>query len=30
VSERMWRVNLEALISGECHTVEGHSGRPSV
>jgi len=29
VSERMWSVNLDASISGECQTIGGHSGRPS-
>jgi len=29
VSERMWSVNLDALISGEYQTIEGHSGWPS-
>jgi hypothetical protein len=29
VSERMWSVNLEVLISEEYWTVGGHSGRPS-
>jgi len=28
VSVRMWRVNLEASISGEYQTLGGHSGRP--
>jgi hypothetical protein len=29
VSERMWSVNLDASISGEYQTLEGHSCRPS-
>jgi len=29
VSERMWGVNLDASISGEYQTIEGHSCRPS-
>jgi len=29
VSERMCSVNLDALISGECQTVGGHSSQPS-
>jgi len=29
VSERMWSVNLDALISGEDQTLGGHSGWPS-
>jgi len=29
VSERMWSVNLNASISGECQTLGGHSCRPS-
>jgi hypothetical protein len=29
VSERMWRVNSEASISGEYQTLGGDSGRPS-
>jgi len=28
VSERMWSVNLDGSISGECQTPGGHSGRP--
>ena len=29
VSERMWSVNLDALISGEYQTLGGHSCQPS-
>jgi hypothetical protein len=29
VSERMWSISLEALISGEYQTLQGHSNRLS-
>jgi len=29
VSERMWRVNIDASISGEYQTIGGHSSQPS-
>jgi hypothetical protein len=29
VPERMWRVNIDAVISGEYQTLGGHSGRTS-